>query len=134
MNSLELLMGMDYEKIVNVPTRKVKIKRLSEIAGRDFTVTLKAIPGRRLTELTGMAVKDNGAVDYGKLFDANARIVLAGLVDPDMKNPELMEHYRAASPDILLSTVFSGSEIAQMAETIRDLSGYGEDVIEEIKN
>lgn len=134
MNSLDLLMGMDYEKIAVVPEKKLEIKRLSGIIGEPFIVTVRAISSRRMADLTSTALKDNGNVDYSKLYDVNIRIVLAGLVDPDAKDSELLSHYNAATPADLIGKIFTGAEIGQLAEAIRDLSGYGDDVVEEIKN
>lgn len=135
MNTVELLLGLDYEKVKAVPEKKLKIPRLSEVAGNDFIVTVRAISSRRFLELTGSAMK-NGEVDFSKLYDANVRIALAGLADPDLKDAALLEHYHAASPADLMGTIFTGSEINQIAEAVRDLSGYGDagGAVEEVKN
>lgn len=136
MNTLELLMGMDLEKITAPPTKKVRIGRLSKIAGADFDVTIRAISGRRLTSLTGRMAKSDGGVDFDRVFDANVRIVLAGIVDPDVKDKELLERFHAATPADLVETLFNGGEIIQLADEIRTLSGYGEDsdAEDDIKN
>lgn len=135
MNVVDFLMQMDAGKLAEVPTKEVKVKSLSEKAGRDITVTVKALPGRKVTELTGLAVKD-GEVDVKRAFDANLLIVTYGLVEPDAKNEDLQEHFGAASPKDLVEKLFNGGEIVNLAGEIRKLSGYDEDekTDEEIKN
>lgn len=135
MNTVELLMGMDYDKIVRIPEMKLKIKRLSEMTGEDFIVTVKAISGRRYMELSGTAM--NGTdVDYSKLYDANIRLALAGLEDPDLKDEDVMEHFHAKTPAEALERIFTNSEITQITDAIRELSGFGDakDAVTQIKN
>lgn len=135
MSVVDFLMQLDAEKLAEVPTKEVRVKSLSEKAGQDVTVTVKALPGRKLTELTGLAMKD-GEVDIKRAFDANLLIVTNGLMEPDVKNKDLQEHFGAASPKDLTEKLFNGGEIMNLADEIRKLSGYDEEdkVDEEIKN
>lgn len=136
MNVVDFLMQMDAGKLAEVPTKEVKVKSLSEKAGRDITVTVKALPGRKITELMGLAMKD-GEVDVKKAFDANLLTVTYGLVEPDVKNKDLQEHFGAASPKDLVEKIFNGGEVVNLAVEIKKLSGYNEDneeTDEEIKN
>ena len=52
MNIVDLLLKLDCGTLTIAPTKKVRIKRLSEMAGEDVYFTVKAIPGRRFTELS----------------------------------------------------------------------------------
>jgi len=133
MNTVELLMGMGQAKIEEVPTKKLRIKRLSELAGADFIVTVKAIPAKRFSELVN-GVTEKGRVDTGKAYDANVKVALAGMVDPDMKNKDLMEGWGCSTPGQLIQKIFKGGELAAIADEITDLSGFGGNVIEEVKN
>jgi hypothetical protein len=133
MNTVELLMGMDQSKIADVPTKKLKIKRLSEALNHDFIVTVRAIPAKRFTELvSGVSVK--GSVDLGKAYDANVKIALAGMVDPDMKDKDLMEKWGCSTPGQLIQKVFKGGELSAIADEITELSGFAGNVVEEVKN
>lgn len=134
MSTIDLLMGLDAEKVTTVPTKELKLTRLSELTGADFIVKVKAIPAKRFTELVSDIRTKDGAVDMAKAYEANVKIALAGLVDPSLKDKDLQEHYGASTPGQLIEKIFNGSEIGAMADAITSLSGFSGDVVEEIKN
>ena len=134
MNTLELLMGMDYEKLTEVPQKQIEIKRLSDIAGQPFIVTIQAIPGRRMMALSGSSYDKNGALNYEKAYDANIRIVLAGVVDPELKNEDLQKAFGAPTPAVLVERIFKGGEIAMLSDEISHLSGFQNNAEDDIKN
>lgn len=133
-SNIDLLMGLDSGKLEEVPTKELKILRLSQLTGADFIVKVKAIPAKRFTELISGIRDKNRQVDTSKAYDANVRIALAGLVDPDMKDKDLMEKFGCSTPGQLVEKVFKGGEIAAIADDITELSGFGGDVVEEVKN
>ena len=63
MNIVDLLLKLDCGTLTIAPTKKVRIKRLSEMAGEDVYFTVKAIPGRRFTELSESIYGDDGEVE-----------------------------------------------------------------------
>lgn len=134
MTNVDLLLGLDADKLAEVPTKDLKIQRLSQLTGADFIVKVKAIPAKRFTELvSGIRGKD-GAIDTAKAYDANVKISLAGMVDPSMKDKDLMEKFGCSTPMQLMEKIFQGGEIGVIADTITELSGFGGDVVEEVKN
>ena len=96
MSTFDLLMGMD-AKDKAVPTKKVDVKRLSKELGTKFIVTLKALPVDRFLELSQAAQSEDGTTDLKKNQDINCIIVAEAMVDPDVKNKELMTHFKGAS-------------------------------------
>ena len=134
MNAVELLMSVDRGKIEALPEKTIELKRLSEMVGEPYNVTMRAIPARRAVEILSTGADRDGGVDYGKAFDANLLTVAAGLVEPDLKDRSLQKHFGAATPKDLAEKVFTGGEIAQMATIIMQLSGYGTETETEIKN
>ena len=134
MSTIDLLMGLDAEKITAVPMKELKLTRLSELTGADFIVKVKAIPAKRFTELVSDIRAKDGGVDTAKAFDANIKIALAGLVDPSLKDVDLMEHFGASTPGQLIEKIFNGSEIAAIADAVTELSGFSGNVVEEVKN
>ena len=60
MNIVDLLLKLDSGKLTIAPTKKVRIKSLSEMAGEDVYFTVKAISGRRFTELSEQVYGDDG--------------------------------------------------------------------------
>lgn len=134
MSNIDLLMGLDTEKIAEVPTKELKLKRLSELTGADFIVKLKAIPAKRFTELVSDIKAKDGSVDMSKAYDANVKIALAGLIDPSMKDKDLQEKFGCSTPGQLIEKIFNGAEIGVMADAVTELSGFSGNVIEDVKN
>lgn len=134
MNVVELLLGMETEKLAEVPTTEKKMKRLSELTGQPFVVKMKALPGKQITELSTFAYNKKGEMDKSKAFDANALTATAGMVEPDLKNKDLQKHFGVATPKDLLEKLFLPGEIVDLADTVRTLSGYDEETDDDVKN
>ena len=134
MNIVDLLLKLDSGKLTIAPTKKVRIKSLSEMAGEDVYFTVKAISGRRCTELSEQVYGDDGEVEMGKSYDANLMITVEGIVEPDLRNSDLLKHYGCATPKDLAEKLLNGGEITKLSGVIADLSGYGKDKETEIKN
>ena len=79
---LDALLGATVPNVEkDLPTARYKVDRLSQAAGRDVVFTLRALP-------------------YGKVHDlerfnqdADIHILLAGCVEPDLKDPRLLEKF-----------------------------------------
>lgn len=135
-NSLmEKLMKLDRDKITEIPTEKIKAKHLSEVAGEDIEITVKALSGSRYTELISSATGKNGSIDTSKVYDAHAMVVVSGCVEPNLKDKELMDYYKSVMPKDLAKILFPGGELVKISEKIGALSGFGknEDVEEGIE-
>ena len=84
---LDALLGATVPNVEkDLPTARYKVDRLSQAAGRDVVFTLRALP-------------------YGKVHDlerfnqdADIHILLAGCVEPDLKDPRLLEKFGGATP------------------------------------
>ena len=70
MTKVDILMGLDANKLAEVPTKELKVPRLSKLTGVEFTVTVKAIPAKRFTELISGIRKKNGEVETSKAYEA----------------------------------------------------------------
>ena len=134
MNIVDLLLKLDSGKLTIAPTKKVRIRRLSEMAGEDVYFTVKAISGRRFTELSEQVYGEDGEAEMGKSYDANLMIAVEGIVEPDLRNTDLLKHYGCATPKDLAEKLLNGGEITKLSGVIADLSGYGKDKEAEIKN
>ena len=134
MNLVDLLLKLDSGKLTIAPTKKVRIKRLSEMTGKDVYFTVKAISGRRFSELSEQAYGDDGEIEVGKSYDANLLITVEGIVEPDLRNSDLLKHYGCVTPKDLAEKLLNGGEITKISSIVADLSGYGKDKETEIKN
>ena len=134
MNTIDLLMKMDAGTITKVPTGEMEIKRLTELIGEKFVVKYKALNGRRITELSQTTLDGNGNLVGGKAYDGNLILIGEAMISPDLKDKDLQKHFGAASPKDLADKLFNGGEVRKIAGEIMQLSGYGNNTDEEIKN
>jgi hypothetical protein len=134
MNTIDLLMGLDAEELAELPTKELKIVRLSKKAGADCIVKIKAIPPERFTELTSGIRSKDGTLDTAEAYKANVKVATAGMVNPPLTDASLMEHFGASTPGQLIKKIFNGAEISAIADEVTKLSGFDGNVIEEIKN
>lgn len=120
---LDKLLGAELPDLRReLPTKQVKITRLSELAGEDVVVTLRGLPYGRVED-----IKNAGG-------DTDMPTVLAGMVDPDPKDEALLKRFDAVSPAEALKALLLPGEIADLAMEIERLTGYRRRTIEEVKN
>ncbi len=134
MNLIEKLMTLDENALDAVETKEVEIKRLTKMFGEPFIVTVKSVTSEEYSRALGVMLDSNNSVDVSKLASSQAMLVLSGIVEPNLKDVELQRHFKCASPKELLFKLFRGSDLVKLADTITDLSGYGAESDEEIKN
>lgn len=120
---LDLLLGGSVPNVEkDLPTATYKIDRLSAIAGHDVVFKLKALP-------------------YGKVHDierftqdVDVNILLAGCVEPNLKDERLQEKFGGATPADVVKKMLLAGEITDLSQAIEKLSGYRRMTITEVKN
>lgn len=118
-NTLELLLKIEAK---DLPEKEYKVKRLSGLCGAPVVFKLRALPYNRAAELS-RAEKE----------DIEVHILLAGVVEPNLKAPELMAKYNAPTPAEMVKKMLLPGEIVDISRAVERLSGYRIDTIEEIK-
>lgn len=119
MNTLDLLLKAD---IPDLPEKEFKLKRLSTICGAPVIFKLRGLPYNRASELI-----------KSQKEDLNVHILLAGTVEPDLKDSELLAKFHAETPAELVKKMLLPGEIEDLSRAVEKLSGYREVTIEEIK-
>ena len=119
MDVLELLLRKEISKL---PEKEIRHKRLSKECGADVTFLLRGMPYETAHEIT-----------TSNRDDIEVHIVLAGLIEPSLKNNDLMKKYGAATPAELVKKLFLPGEITDISRAIERLSGYRIDTLEEVK-
>ena len=71
------------------------------------------------------ATNKSGRVDMSRVYDTHAMVVVAGCIEPNLKDKELKEHYKAETPNDLAKMLFPGGELVKISEKIGELSGFG---------
>lgn len=133
MNLIEKLIHTDKDKAFKREEKKIKSVRLSRILGEDIEITIRELSGRKVNDIMGIVVNKNGNRDFAKNYDMNLMYCVEGIVEPNMKDPALMEHFGAKTPKELASILFN-NEVSKIADEIYTLSGMGKDNEELIKN
>lgn len=138
--SIQTLMKLDRDKVMEVPSKEVKAVHLSNLLGEDSYITIKALSGNQYTDLISTARNKKNDLDMSKMFRAQSLIVVEGVTDPSLKDSELQKHFGVASPVDLAQILFPGGELTAVFGEIAKLSGFmdsddsDDDLEEEVKN
>ncbi len=134
MNTLELLLKADTEQF-KLPTRKVEIPRLSSLFNGQAVFTCQALSPTKYFDIQQTASNiSSGVSNKVNVSEIQAITVLTGVIDPSFKNKDLMQHYNVPTPAELVNKILLPGEIVKLFNVITELSGFGENVIAEIKN
>lgn len=117
---MELLLKAE---MPDLPSKEIKIKRLSDICGGPVVFSLKALTFSQVAELKEAHNGDN----------LNLHIILAGVVSPDLKAKELLAKYNAVTPLEMLKKMLLPGELEDISREVEKLSGYRSSTLEEIK-
>lgn len=138
MNLVDALLNADTNVILAEKTEEYEVKRLSEILGERFVLTLKAIPAKRYSEIQTTAINVNNKRKSVDLYKMQMLTLNEGIKEPNLEDPNLMKKFGATTPFDMYEKLFLAGEITDIANKISALSGYNEEEkqqnIEEIKN
>ena len=134
-NALNVLLKMDKAKVEELPTKVIEIKRLTELTGEKFEVTLRAINGERMSDIqkNSIDLSKKGGVKDINLYSMQTQILTEGMIDPNLKDKGLLEHFGCITPKDLIKTLFLAGEINDLANEVQELSGYDTSDDEELK-
>jgi hypothetical protein len=132
-NVLDLLLNADVN-LIKKPTKLKEIKRLSDLFGKKIEFECQALSYNQMLDVKE-CVNEKIPGEY------QIYIVMEGVKTPSLKNKDLLAKFNAITPKELLlngNFLLSG-EILDLYTTITELSGFGDDsveekTIEEIKN
>lgn len=136
MNLVEGLLKADQAKASEYATGTYKSKRLAKILGQDKPVEVKIreVDLDTIKNIREFSTRRDGSADPNKSFDANFMLVAKGIVDPDLNNKELQDHF-GASNSIELASILFRFEANFIADAIIKLSNMSlEDTEDIIKN
>ena len=135
MNLVEKLMAVDKGNFDKIEKKEIQSKQLSKLLGEDAKVTIQAVDGDLFGALSASGLDESGEVDYSRAFSTNAKIVAAGVVEPNLKDENLLSYLGVATPADAAKKIFKG-EINKIAAAISNLSGFEneKDTDEKVKN
>lgn len=121
MNTLDLLLKADIKEFV-MPKKEIKIKRLSEKLQGDVIFKIKALSLDKIKE-----IRETNSNEF------NIHIVLEGVIEPSLKDKNLIEKFGVITPAELVKKILVAGEIEDIYNEISKLSGYNGSTVEEIK-
>ncbi|MBC6681315.1 phage tail assembly chaperone [Zhenpiania hominis] len=133
MNLAEKLIRIDKEKVKEKETKKIHSKKLSKLLGEPTEITIQELSGKTVNDITQMIFDKKGNRDMSRLYEQNLMCCVEGVVEPNLKDSQLMEHFGAATPKDLAAILF-GVESGAIASEISALSGFSGSEEDEIKN
>ena len=121
-NLVDRLMKADKAKIGEMRTGIFKSQKLADIIGETEPVEIKIheLKGRRMNLLQSEQMKDNGTVDFEKIYDTQLRICVEGISEPNLKDKELQQHLGCSLATELCEKIFN-SEVSLIADEIANL-------------
>ena len=134
MSLTEELLKADTKKVEELATGTFESKKLAYALGKKGTVTIKIkeVPTRRIAEILDGTTK-NGDYILPKLYEASKKIVLHGVIDPNLKDDELQAHFGCKLGIDLVEKLF-GNEVIEISNAIQSLSGIADADEDEVKN
>lgn len=139
MNALEKLLKADAEKITEKPKKTIEIKRLSKVLGSKFEITVEALDADLLAEISESHTEysKTGKVKSTDNFGIGVETILNGVVEPNLRDKELLNHFGCTTPSDLVKKLFLAGEMGLIANTISELCGVEtsqSEIDEEVKN
>ncbi len=136
MNLVEKLMKIDSGEFNKKKTKEMTSKILSEILGEETTITIQSVDPQEILELSASGLDDDGNLIIKKTLETNSLIVAAAVVDPPLKDTDLIKHLGVATPAEAARKLFKG-EINTIAAKVNEMAGFNidaDEVEKEVKN
>jgi hypothetical protein len=135
MNLAEKLLKIDKGEFDKEKTTQIPSRQLSELLGEPTKITIKALNPQEVLDISASGLDDEGNPIIKKTLATNAILAAAAVVDPPLKDTDLLKHLGAATPDAAALKLFKG-EVNKISIEVNKLAGFdiGDDTDKELKN
>ena len=135
MNLAEKLLKIDKGEFDKEKTIQIPSRQLSELLGEPTKITIKALNPQEVLDISASGLDDEGNPIIKKTLATNAILAAAAVVDPPLKDTDLLKHLGVATPDAAALKLFKG-EVNKIAIEVNKLAGFdiGNDTDNELKN
>lgn len=127
MSIFDKLLETDVEKLQGKEKRQYEVKRLSNAIGEPFLVTCKPLSNEQVSHIGEISKKET---------DMRLNVVLeaCSVEGKKFSSKELMDKLGALSGKEAVEKLFLPGEIYALFDFVQEISGYGRNAVEEIKN
>ena len=135
MNLAEKLLKIDKGEFNKEKTKDIPSKMLSELFGEKTEITIKAIDPQEVLDISATGLDDEGNPIVKKSLETNSLLAAAAVVNPSLKDANLLKHLEVTTPDAAALKLFKG-EVNKIAIEVNKLAGFdiGNDTDKELKN
>ena len=135
MNLAEKLLKIDKGEFDKEKTIQIPSRQLSELLGEPTKITIKALNPEEVLDISASGLDDEGNPIIKKTLATNAILAAAAVVDPPLKDTDLLKHLGVATPDAAALKLFKG-EVNKISIEVNKLAGFdiGDDTDKELKN
>ena len=135
MNLAEKLLKIDKGEFDKEKTIQIPSRQLSELLGKPTKITIKALNPQEVLDISASGLDDEGNPIIKKTLATNAILAAAAVVDPPLKDTDLLKHLGVATPDAAALKLFKG-EVNKISIEVNKLAGFdiGDDTDKELKN
>lgn len=135
MNLAEKLLKIDKGEFDKEKTIQIPSRQLSELLGEPTKITIKALNPQEVLDISASGLDDEGNPIVKKTLATNAILAAAAVVDPPLKDTDLLKHLGVATPDAAALKLFKG-EVNKISIEVNKLAGFdiGDDTDKELKN
>lgn len=135
MNLAEKLLKIDKGEFDKEKTIQITSRQLSELLGESAKITIKALNPQEVLDISASGLDDEGNPIVKKTLATNAILAAAAVVDPPLKDTDLLKHLGVATPDAAALKLFKG-EVNKISIEVNKLAGFdiGDDTDKELKN
>ena len=135
MNLAEKLLKIDKGEFDKEKTIQIPSRQLSELLGEPTKITIKALNPQEVLDISASGLDDEGNPIIKKTLATNAILAAAAVIDPPLKDTDLLKHLGVATPDAAALKLFKG-EVNKISIEVNKLAGFdiGEDTDKELKN
>ena len=135
MNLAEKLLKIDKGEFDKEKTIQITSRQLSELLGEPTKITIKALNPQEVLDISASGLDDEGNPIIKKTLATNAILAAAAVVDPPLKDTDLLKHLGVATPDAAALKLFKG-EVNKISIEVNKLAGFdiGDDTDKELKN
>lgn len=134
-NALDLLLGN--EELLTKPSKEFVVRRLSR-GDMEFKLTLEAVTMNQFKHIQQMCTDKKGTVDaigvQVMLLTYGVREFNFKLAENKDKLQDTFSKLGVANSEGLVQKVLLPGEISMIASEITELSGFGDNMVEEVKN
>lgn len=135
MNIAEKLLKIDKGDFAKEERKEIASKQLTKLFGEPTKIVLKALDPQEVLDISATGLDDDGNPIIKKTLETNALLVAAAVVEPSLKDADLLKHLGVTTPSEAAIKLFKG-EVNKLGIEINKMAGFDitEDTDEEIKN